>query len=49
MLNIPNDVVDMSKLFHTSILKNKLSLISPDESTYWPANKKRSPDIFDFP
>ncbi|KAL4126953.1 hypothetical protein QTP88_011151 [Uroleucon formosanum] len=36
------------RLFHTSILKNKLSFISPDEPTYWPAHENRSPDILDF-
>jgi len=36
------------RLFHTSILKNKLYFISPDEPTYWPTYDKRSPDILDF-
>lgn len=36
------------RLFHTSILKHKLSFISPDEPTYWPSHANRSPDIFDF-
>jgi len=36
------------RLFHTSILKHKLSFISPDEPTYWPSHANRSPDILDF-
>jgi hypothetical protein len=35
-------------LFHTSILKNKLLFISPDEAIYWPTHENISLDILEF-
>lgn len=36
------------RLFHTSILKLKLSYIFPDEPIYWPSHANKYPDILDF-
>jgi hypothetical protein len=49
MLNILSRYTNIrGRLFYTSILKNKLSFISPDEPTLWPTHENRSPDILDF-